>query len=280
MTKVLSLLNNKGGCAKTSTTCMVGFELARKGNKVLIIDDDPQGNATDILSKTSYNLTGKQLSIDETMMYGIAQKDLEPAVTQISKHLYMVASGLDFYHYNEYLIDNMIDSYDGNKRVFYNKRISYLSSLLKPVEKQFDYVLIDVPPTIDIYLLSVLYNIGAMNGSIILVMQTQERSFLGVKAIAELAQKFYNDHPEISYQIQGVIPVLMDKRSPIDSKVLDDAEKEFGKDMIFRNRIYNYQRIKRYDFTGISVKNDYHDVRIHQIYTKLTNEILRKIGGK
>lgn len=94
----------------------------------------------------------------------------------------------------------------------------------------------------------------------------------------------YNDHAAIDFDILGVLAVLLKNNAGLDSQILQDAEEDFGKDMLFKQIIRHMERLKRYDRTGITEKGltpyDMHDTRLHVIYKRLTNEIVKRLKDK
>lgn len=275
--------NEKGGVGKTTNSIEFCYQMAKRGKKVLLCDLDPQSNASQLLERTYYAQNGHVISINDTIMRAIEEKDLPDSVVKVMNNLYMIPSYMDFYNYPKWLLKKFLPLYNGNFKWWYDKMSSYFSELIKPLESKFDYIVTDVPPTIDMYVDSALM----MTDDIVIVMQTQQRSFDGAKEFISYIQKFYNSHPQIDFNILGVIPVIMKKRSPNDHDIYDQAVKQFGKNNIFDHAIHSMERLKRYDTTGITEKGytnkyDYHDTKVNNIYKHLTNEVInrmKQMGG-
>ncbi|MDT7015376.1 ParA family protein [Levilactobacillus namurensis] len=277
MTKKILFGNFKGGVGKTTNSVMTAYELAKKGYKTLVCDLDPQSNSTQLLRRTYGLQHNSELKIDKTMMVAIQEEELPDAIVEIMNNLYLLPSYKDFVSYPDFLEMKFMPNVPNYKE----KRMSYFGTLLSEVENKFDYIIFDVPPTLSIFTDTALYD----TDYVIIVLQTQQRSLDGAEAFWEYLQEFYNNHTAIDFDIAGILPVLLKNNSGIDNQIIKDARETFGKDMIFENIMHHMERLKRYDRKGISEKgltsvNDFHDIRLHALYGKLTEEIIARTGGK
>ncbi|WP_230213022.1 IS200/IS605 family transposase [Limosilactobacillus reuteri] len=279
-----TLGNMKGGVGKTTNSVMTAYQLARQGYKTLVCDLDPQANATQLLSRTYGLQNSKELKINKTMMVALTEENIPSAITQIMDNLYLLSSSEDFKNYPDYLeMKYMLDK--GNVDISNSRslqaemdrikelRISYFTKQLAKVNADYDFIILDVPPTLSIFTDSAIYT----NDGIIIVLQKQQRSLDGAETFFEYLQQMYNDYAEINFDILGVLAVLLKNNAGLDNQIIKDAEEDFGKDMLFDQVI----RLKRYDRTGIAEKNlikyDMHDSRFHYIYNQLTSEIVERI---
>lgn len=277
LTKKILFGNFKGGVGKTTNSVMTAYELAKKGYKTLVCDLDPQSNSTQLLRRTYGLQHNSELKIDKTMMVAIQEEKLPDAIVEIMNNLYLLPSYKDFVSYPDFLEMKFMPNVPNYKE----KRMSYFGTLLSEVENKFDYIIFDVPPTLSIFTDTALYD----TDYVIIVLQTQQRSLDGAEAFWEYLQEFYNNHTAIDFDIAGILPVLLKNNSGIDNQIIKDARETFGKDMIFENIMHHMERLKRYDRKGISEKgltsvNDFHDIRLHALYGKLTEEIISRTGGK
>lgn len=277
LTKKILFGNFKGGVGKTTNSVMTAYELAKKGYKTLVCDLDPQSNSTQLLRRTYGLQHNSELKIDKTMMVAIQEEKLPDAIVEIMNNLYLLPSYKDFVSYPDFLEMKFMPNVPNYKE----KRMSYFGVLLSEVENKFDYIIFDVPPTLSIFTDTALYD----TDYVIIVLQTQQRSLDGAEAFWEYLQEFYNNHTAIDFDIAGILPVLLKNNSGIDNQIIKDARETFGKDMIFENIMHHMERLKRYDRKGISEKgltsvNDFHDIRLHALYGKLTEEIIARTGGK
>ena len=190
------------------------------------------------------------------------------------KNLYLLPSHKDFVNYPDFLELK----YLANMPNYKERRISYFNNQLKQVQNEYDFIIIDVPPTLSIYTDSALY--AADN--VIIVLQTQQRSLDGAIAFWEYLQTFYNEHSTIDFDILGILPVLLKNNAGLDNQIIKDAKETFGDDLLFNTIIKHMERLKRYDRLGISEKgktskHDFHDEKTHDIYIQLTKEILNRL---
>ena len=283
--------NMKGGVGKTTNSVMTAYQLARQGYKTLVCDLDPQANATQLLRRT-YNLQNdRDLTIEKTMMVALTEENISSAIVNIMDNLYLLPSSEDFKSYPDflemkYMLDKeKIQAGDGTtlqseiSRIK-EQRISYFAKQLAKVRDDYDFIVIDVPPTLSVFTDSAIY----ATDYVIIVLQTQQRSLDGAETFFEYLQQMYNDHTAIDFDILGVLAVLLKNNAGLDSQILQDAEADFGKDMLFKQIIRHMERLKRYDRTGIAEKDltpyDMHDTRLHVIYKRLTNEIVKRLKDK
>lgn len=274
MAKKIMFGNFKGGVGKTTNSVMSGYELATKKNKkVLLVDMDPQANTTQLLSRTYALQNDKNLTLEKSMMVAIQESDLSSAIVKIMDNLYLLPSHRDFGRYPEYLELE----FPATTTSYKIKRISHFSKLISKIEKDFDFIIFDVPPTLSTFTDSALF----ASNNIVIVLQTQQRSLDGAQAFFEYLQELYDTYRDIDFDITGILPVLLKYDSGIDNQIIQDAKFLFGEDMIFNTIIKYMERLKRYDRTGIAEKGvtptyDMHDIRVHFLYEKLVSELIER----
>lgn len=283
--------NMKGGVGKTTNSVMTAYQLAKLGYKTLVCDLDPQANATQLLRRTYGLQHGSDLQIDKTMMVALMDENIKPAIVNIMDNLYLLPSSEDFKNYPDFLemkfmLDNeKIPAGDSNTlqsemSKVKEQRIAYFAQQLAKVRDEYDFIIIDVPPTLSIFTDSAIYAADF----VIIVLQTQQRSLDGAETFFEYLQQMYNDYANVDFDILGVLAVLLKNNAGLDSQILKDAETDFGKNMLFDQIIRHMERLKRYDRTGIAEKGltkyDMHDTRLHYIYNTLTKEIVSRLKDK
>lgn len=283
--------NMKGGVGKTTNSVMTAYQLAKLGYKTLVCDLDPQANATQLVRRTYGLQQGTDLQINKTMMVALTEENIKPAIVNIMDNLYLLPSSEDFKNYPDFLemkfmLDKeMIESGDSTTlqsemSKVKEQRISYFAQQLAKVRDEYDFVIIDVPPTLSVFTDSAIY----ATDYVIIVLQTQQRSLDGAETFFEYLQQMYNDYANIDFDILGVLAVLLKNNVGLDNQILKDAEADFGKDMLFNQIIRHMERLKRYDRTGIAEKGltkyDMHDTRLHYIYNTLTKEIVARLKDK
>lgn len=294
---VLVYANFKGGVGKTTNSVMTAYQLAKNGYKTLVCDLDPQANATQLLMRTYVRqnnpneidekkdpslsgLTHKELKIKKTMMLALSEGNISDAIVKVMDNLYLLPSDDDFTSYPDFLEQKFMP----NENNYKEKRIAFFSNELKKVKDNYDYVIVDVPPTLSIYTDSAVY----ASDDIIIVLQTQQQSLDGAIGLFTYLQKMFDTYPRIDFDVLGALPVLLENRAGLDAQILKDAKKTFGDEGVFKNIIKHMQRLKRYGREGIADKDaqfgkgDFHDIKVHYVYNQLMYEIidrLKKVGG-
>lgn len=283
--------NMKGGVGKTTNSVMTAYQLAKLGYKTLVCDLDPQANATQLLRRTYGLQHGTDLQINKTMMVALTEENIKSAIVNIMDNLYLLPSSEDFKNYPDFLeMKFMLDkekieagdstTLQSEMSKVKEQRIAYFAQQLAKIRDEYDFVIIDVPPTLSVFTDSAIY----ATDFVIIVLQTQQRSLDGAETFFEYLQQMYNDYANVDFDILGVLAVLLKNNVGLDNQILKDAETDFGKDMLFNQIIRHMERLKRYDRTGIAEKGltkyDMHDTRLHYIYNTLTKEIIARLKDK
>lgn len=263
MTQVITFGNFKGGVGKTSNATLVAYAMSTMGKKVLLADLDPQGNATNILLNTKANIENDVSNVDSSLMVSIQNDDLSQSLVNIKNNLDLLASAPDFSLFPRYM----------EKFSNYNDRVKVFNELLSKIKDNYDYVILDTPPTISLITDSALY----ASDYCLVIMQTHEHSFEGAKAYIKYIQEQVIDvYKAPRLDILGILAVLMQTNAPVDEASLTAAFEEFGNENILNTKIHYMQRIKRFGITGIT-DNTMHDKRVFGIYEKIVLEILDRI---
>ncbi|MBL1227050.1 ParA family protein [Enterococcus sp. BWR-S5] len=261
MGKVYVVGNFKGGVGKTKTVTMLAYESAVKmDRKTLVIDLDPQGNATRVLAKT-----GDLSEISYTITEAFQDGQLDNAITTIMPNLDLIPANTAFRNLTKILVTKYPASeFD---------QINYLNTLLEPLRDKYDAIYIDVPPTISDY------SDNAMLAAdyCIIVLQTQELSLDGAQTYIAYMQ-FLADTYDNELQVLGIIPCMLRPGGRVDNKVLEQAKELYGGNVL--DTIVKYQeRLKVYDVEGIKISHNYTgkadgwDVKAHQVFIDVLNEL-------
>ncbi|WP_407385331.1 ParA family protein [Ruminococcus sp.] len=216
--KTIAICNQKGGVGKTTTAVNLGVALAAQGQRVLLVDADPQGDLTTFLGidadNTRVTLTNKL--IDE-----VREVKYDP--------LYGVI------HHNEG-VDLMPANMDleptENLLVTAISRESVMKNYLNRVKSMYDYILIDCRPSLGMLTLNAL----TAADSVIIPVQAQ---FLSAKAMTQLVQtvRRVQNHTNKDLRIDGILFTIVDSRTNLARSTVDAIRSSFGK----RLRIYNTQ---------------------------------------
>lgn len=271
--KVYVVGNFKGGVGKTKTVTMLAYTSAvYEHKKTLVIDLDPQANASSVLAKT-----GGINTIEKNVYDGFLQGNLQDQITPVIENLDMVSAVTQFRNLPKLLMNKFPNDDFA--------QISYLNKLIQPLKEKYDSIYIDVPPTISDF------SDNAMMAAdyCIIVLQTQELSLDGAQTYIDYMQYLINTYDK-ELQVLGIVPCMLRPGGRVDDKVLSDAKSKYGNNVL--NTIVKYQeRLKVYDVEGIQLKMnasktpDQWDLKAHKVFKDVLNELdeheheFEKLGG-
>ena len=209
MGKVISVSNQKGGVGKTTTSLSLAASLGVLEKKVLLIDADPQGNATSGIginsgdfNKSSYDVLLNQCEINDSII-----KTKSPNLDIIPANIDLVAVEIE-------LVDT-------------NKREHMLTKMIDKIKKDYDFIIIDCPPSLGLITMNAL----TASNSVIIPIQCEYYALEGLGKLLNTIkgiQKVHNDKLEI----EGILLTMFDSRLRLSNQVKDDVKKHFG-DMVF-----------------------------------------------
>ncbi|MEP2026573.1 MAG: AAA family ATPase [Reichenbachiella sp.] len=208
MTKIIAIVNQKGGTGKTTTTVNLGCALAKKGKKVLLVDLDAQGNLSYSLGILEIEKSIGQVILGEVNIEDILVSteglDIAPAEIDLADVEINIAGEL--------------------------ARESILKKVLEQV-KGYDYVLIDCPPSLS------LLTINALNAAsrVIVPLQMEVLSLQGLDQIITTINQIKEVLNE-ELQIMGLLPVMVDSRRKLSREIYEHIEENY-KFKIFNSRI-------------------------------------------
>lgn len=209
MVHIIPHTNVKGGVTKTTTSINVAIGLARKGRKVLFIDMDPQSNATYTL--TDRPIEGKDKTLYEVM---IEEGDLREVIVATKVENLSIAPGtIDLSS-----ADMLLASQPGREWI--------LQRALEPVQAEYDYIIIDTPPNLN--LLSV-NSLSACTGFIIPISLTLY-AMLGIKMLEDTIKQLRRNL-RIEIPLIGVVAALKENTTESDTRLQD--VQDYFKDNVF-----------------------------------------------
>ena len=219
MSKIVSLTNQKGGVGKTTSSVNLAVSFAVSEVKTLLIDLDPQSNATTGLEQLTNEPKG---TIYDAIIRGSKVKDI---ITNTElEFLDMITSTNDLVGAEVELVNIMA-------------REHQLEKALKPIRKKYDYILIDCPPSLGLLTLNAL----TCSNSVIIPIQCEYYALEGLGQLlntVRLVQKNLNRKLEI----EGVLLTMYDSRLNLSKQVADEV-KGFFKDKIFETIIHRNVRL-------------------------------------
>ena len=260
----LTVGNFKGGVGKTTNSILIAYTLAQKGIKTLVIDLDPQANATKTLTLTKLNQDEDGiLTFEKTLMRGIADNKIDDLPIKIIDNLFLMPSNIDFEEFAKFLYQNTDNQTDED---------FYFSKLLDPIKESFDIIIIDVPPMSK----EITRNAVTSSDYVLISLQTQEHSLTGAENYIEELNKL-NEKYDLNLTVVGLLPVLLKNTGTVDEYIIENAKEIFGESNIFSTMVPQMERIKRFDINGIT-NHDRHDLKVLQKYNEVTDELITRLN--
>ncbi len=250
MGKLLAIANQKGGVGKTTTAINLGASLAANDLRVLIVDSDPQGNATTGLGVTK---DPARPSLYHVLLAGVSAKDAVVATEFL---------GLDLIPADKNLVGANLELVDQDRREF------RLRERIAPLRDLYPYILIDCPPALDLLTLNAL----VAADSVLVPIQCE---FFALEGIAELMDTIERIRAAFSHplQVEGILLTMFDDRTNLTKQVEADLKGFFGK-KVFETVIPRSIRLAEAPSHGKSILS--YDLRSRgaESYIKLAKEIL------
>ena len=244
---VIAFANQKGGVAKTTTTLNLAVAFAEKGLKVLAVDLDPQGNLTmsqglnpDTIERSMFDVLVHRLPIQEI----VHQTEVDLAVSSID------LAGAEL----------ALSSLIGRERA--------LEKALLPVKAEYDYILIDTPPSLGLLTINAL----VASNSVIVPVQCEYLSLRGLVQLENtlsMIRENLNPHVEIG----GILPTMYDTRTLHSREAIETLEENFG-DLVFKTRIRKTVRYAEAPVKGSSIIKYDPTGPAAEAYRSLAKEVL------
>ena len=251
MGKVISIANQKGGVGKTTTSVNISTILAKKGKKVLLIDTDPQGNATSGL--------GIEKNF-ENSVYDVIIGDIkvEDAILETEiKNLKVCPSNINLAGAEVELVSMISREYR-------------LKEKLEEVKEKFDYIIIDCPPSLGLITL----NAFTSSNSVLIPVQCEYYALEGLGQLIntiELVKKHLNKELEI----EGAVLTMYDARTNLSNQVVKEVKNYYG-EKVYKTVIPRNVRLSEAPSFGMPIT--IYDPRSKgaKCYDKLVKEIIKK----
>ena len=250
MGKVISVANQKGGVGKTTTTVNLATLLAKKGRKVLIIDADPQGNATSGLGAekdveySTYDILVNDVSFDEVIQ------------DTIIKNLKICPSNMNLAGAEVELVSMM-------------SREQRLKEKLEDYREKFDYILIDCPPSLGLITL----NAFTASNSVLIPVQCE---YFALEGLGQLINtiNLVKKHLNKEIYIEGALLTMYDIRTNLSNQVVKEVKKYFD-NKVYKTVIPRNVRVSEAPSYGMPITEYDPRSKGAKSYTKFAKEFLK-----
>lgn len=251
--KTIALANQKGGVGKTTTAINLSASLAKAGKSVLLVDSDPQGNASSGL--------GVSLQKKERHLYHcyVEPEQANKVIRQVTDfdNLYILPSHVD-------LIGVEVEFMSTAKR---ERR---LTQLLAPVVDQYDYVVVDCPPSLGLLTVNALTAVD----EVLIPLQCEYFAMEGLSQLVRTIRLIKNSYNK-DLEIGGVILTMFDRRNKLTYQVAKEVRRYFG-DQVFDAVIPRNVRLSECPSYGMPAVRYDKNSSGARAYTALAKEIVKK----
>jgi len=251
--EIIAIANQKGGVGKTTTAINLGSALCRRGRPVLIVDLDPQGNASTGLGiaasdriRTTYDLLLEGAPLGRVIVpTGVEDLHIAPATTDLSSADVELA--------------------DRGNRVFLLKE-----ALATEAARSYDYILVDCPPSLGLLTLNALVAAHA-------ILVPLQAEFLALEGLSQLMLTIRNvrDTANPELRIKGIVLTMFDGRNNLSRQVEDDARATLG-DLVFGTVVPRNVRLSEAPSHAMPVLVYDPDSKGSRAYLDLADEILAR----
>ena len=251
MCKIISVANQKGGVGKTTTTVNLSTIIAKKGKKVLLIDADPQGNATSGLG------VDKEV---ELSTYDVLVNDAtieEACKTTAVKNLMVCPSNISLAGAEVELVSMM-------------SREQRLKEKIETAKEYFDYIFIDCPPSLGLITL----NSFTASDSVLIPVQCEYYALEGLGQLLNTVN-LVKKHLNKNLQIEGALLTMYDIRTNLSNQVVKEVKKYFG-DKVYKTVIPRNVRLSEAPSYGMPITEYDPRSKGAKSYDKFTKEFLKK----
>lgn len=254
MGKIIAVTNQKGGVGKTTTSVNLSACLAYEGKKTLLVDCDPQSNAT---SGLGYDQRDYSLSLYNCL---INPADTKSAIINTKfKNLYLLPSSSDL-------------SAAEIELAFEENRESFLKAALHSIKNDFDYIIIDAPPALGM----ITINVMTACDSVLIPIQCEYYALEGLSQLISTVRKIKKTYNR-NIEIEGVLGTMYDGRTNLSIQVLDEVKKYFP-DLVYKSIIPRNVKLSEAPSFGEPIIRYDRTSKGADAYMALAKEVIKKNG--
>ena len=250
MGKIIAIANQKGGVGKTTTSVNLGAGLAQVGKKVLLVDIDAQGNATTGvgIEKSDLNECIYNVLVEDTDVRGVIQRTATENLDVLPATIQLAGAEIE-------LVPTI-------------SREVRLQRALQPIRDEYDYIIIDCPPSLGLLTINAL----TAADSVIIPVQCEYYALEGLSQLlntVRLVQKHLNKN----LAIQGVLLTMLDARTNLGLQVIDEVKKYF-RDKVYSSIIPRNVRLSEAPSHGKPIMMYDAKSRGAEVYLDLAKEVI------
>ena len=262
MGKTISLVNQKGGVGKTTTSINLSASLAYLGKKVLLIDLDPQGNTT---TGVGINKADIDKSIYEVL---IGECNIKESIIKTKyKNFEVIPSSINLAGLEMELITKSLSSPTFQKG-------GQLKINLQEIKENYDFIILDCPPSLGLITMNAL----TASDSVIIPVQCE---FFALEGIMQLLNTIMQTQKSLNpdLKIEGVLLTMLDSRTNLGFEVVDDIRK-FFKEKVYNTIIPRLIRLTEAPSHGEPIIAYDPKSRGSEAYLNLAKEVIERNGTK